>query len=48
MPIMQTRRQFLTGLSLAGAAGALRAPMALATEGARNHEGALCKDPRYL
>ena len=25
MPIMQTRRQFLTGLSLAGAAGALRA-----------------------
>jgi NitT/TauT family transport system substrate-binding protein len=34
MPIMQTRRRFLTALSLAGAAGLVRAPRALAAEGA--------------
>jgi len=34
MPLMQTRRQFLTTLSLAGAAGLLRPPRALAAEGA--------------
>jgi NitT/TauT family transport system substrate-binding protein len=34
MPVMQTRRRFLTTLSLAGAAGLLRAPPALAAEGA--------------
>jgi len=33
MPIMQSRRRFLTTLSLAGAAGLLRAPAALAVEG---------------
>jgi len=33
MPITQTRRQFLTGLSLTGAAGLLRAPSAPAAEG---------------
>jgi NitT/TauT family transport system substrate-binding protein len=33
MPIMQTRRRFLTTLSLAGAAELLRAPHALAAEG---------------
>ena len=34
MPITQTRRRFLTTLSLAGAAGFVRAPPALAAEGA--------------
>src|SRR6516162_8022866 len=33
MPVTKTRRQFLTGLSLAGAAGLLRAPSAPAAEG---------------
>jgi NitT/TauT family transport system substrate-binding protein len=33
MPLMQTRRGFLTALSLAGAAGLLRAPRVLAAEG---------------
>jgi len=33
MPIIQTRRQFLTAMSLAGAAGLVRAPPALAAEG---------------
>jgi len=33
MPIMQTRRRFLTAMSLAGAAGLVRAPPALAAEG---------------
>ena len=33
MPIMQTRRRFLTTLSLAGAAGLVRARPALAAEG---------------
>ena len=33
MPMMQTRRQFLTTLSLAGAAGLLRLPRALGAEG---------------
>jgi NitT/TauT family transport system substrate-binding protein len=33
MSLIQTRRQFLTGLSLAGAAGLLRAPSAPAAEG---------------
>ena len=55
MPIMQTRRQFLTGLSLAGAAGALRAPMALATEGALETTKVrfakipgICNAPQYV
>jgi NitT/TauT family transport system substrate-binding protein len=34
MPMMQTRRQFLTTLSLTGAAGLVGAPRALAAEGA--------------
>jgi hypothetical protein len=33
MPMMQTRRRFLTTLSLAGAAGLTRAPRAEAAEG---------------
>jgi NitT/TauT family transport system substrate-binding protein len=33
MPIIQTRRRFLTTLSLAGAAGLVRAPRVLAAEG---------------
>ena len=33
MPMTQTRRRFLTTLSLAGAAGLVRAPRALAAEG---------------
>ena len=33
MPIIQNRRQFLTTLSLAGAAGLVRAPPSLAAEG---------------
>src|SRR5271168_2433826 len=34
MPIRQTRRRFLTTLSVAGAAGLVRAPRVLAAEGA--------------
>ena len=34
MPAMQTRRRFLTTLSVAGAAGLVRAPRVLAAEGA--------------
>ena len=34
MPTMQTRRRFLTTLSLAGGASLLRAPLALAAAGA--------------
>ena len=49
MPMMQTRRRFLTTLSLAGAAGLVRAPRALAAEGAaRNHLGAPREDPGHL
>src|SRR6266568_3290038 len=33
MPMVQTRRRFLTALSLAGAAGLVRAPNLLAAEG---------------
>ena len=33
MPMTQTRRRFLTTLSLAGAAGLLREPPSLAAEG---------------
>ena len=33
MPLMQSRRRFLTTLSMAGAAGFLRTPPALAGEG---------------
>jgi NitT/TauT family transport system substrate-binding protein len=33
MPLMQTRRRFLTAMALAGAAGLLRRPRALAAEG---------------
>lgn len=34
MTMIQTRREFLTALSLAGAAGVARAPQVLAAEGA--------------
>jgi nitrous oxide reductase len=33
MPMLQTRRRFLSTLALAGAAGPLRAPGALSAEG---------------
>jgi NitT/TauT family transport system substrate-binding protein len=54
MPI-QSRRRFLTTLSLAGAAGLMRAPRALATEAALEtttvritKEGAICGAPQYI
>jgi len=54
MLIMQTRRRFLTTLSLAGAAGLLRAPPSLAAEGALETTririakiGAICLAPQY-
>ena len=34
MPVMQTRRRFLSTAVMAGAAGLIRAPRALAAEGA--------------
>jgi NitT/TauT family transport system substrate-binding protein len=55
MPIMQTRRRFLTTLSLAGAAGLLSAPHVLAAEGALETTtvriakvGAICLAPQYV
>src|SRR5271157_5534066 len=55
MPAMQTRRRFLTTLSLAGAAGLVRAPRALAAEGALETTSvrfvknpAICVAPQYL
>src|SRR5580692_5332771 len=55
MAIMQTRRRFLTTLSLAGAAGLVRAPRVLAAEGlletttlriANRHS--LCNAPQHV
>ena len=54
MSTMQSRRRFLTALSLAGAAGLIRAPVSQAAEGAletttvRLGKGALCGAPAYL
>jgi NitT/TauT family transport system substrate-binding protein len=55
MPMMQTRRRFLTTLSLAGAAGLVRARLALAEEGepeitsVRLHKSpSICNAPRYV
>jgi NitT/TauT family transport system substrate-binding protein len=55
MPITQTRRQFLTTLSLAGAAGLLHAPPSQAAEGALETTtvriakiGAICLAPQYV
>jgi NitT/TauT family transport system substrate-binding protein len=55
MPITQTRRRFLTTLSLAGAAGLLRAPPSHAAEGALETTtvriakiGAICLAPQYV
>ena len=55
MPIMQSRRRFLTTLSMAGAAGLVRAPRVLAAEGAlettavriANVPG-ICIAPQYI
>src|SRR5438874_13808755 len=55
MPIMQTRRRFLTTLSLAGAASMVRAPPSQAAEGSletttvrlAKNEG-LCIAPQYI
>jgi NitT/TauT family transport system substrate-binding protein len=55
MPITQTRRRFLTSLSLAGAAGLLHAPPSQAAEGALETTtvriakiGAICLAPQYV
>jgi NitT/TauT family transport system substrate-binding protein len=54
MPMMQTRRRFLTTLSLAGAAGLLRTPPSLAAEGpletttVRLAKRGLCNAPEYV
>ena len=55
MPMMQTRRRFLTMLSLAGAAGLVRARPALAAEGAPEitsvriqKSPSICNAPRYV
>ena len=55
MTTAQTRRRFLTTLSLAGAGGLMRAPRALATEAALEtttvrltKEGAICGAPQYI
>jgi NitT/TauT family transport system substrate-binding protein len=55
MPIMQTRRRFLATLSLAGAAGLMRAPPALATEGPLEtttvrlvNDRSICIAPEYV
>ena len=55
MPLMQTRRRFLTTLSLAAAAGAARAHQALAGEGAPEitsvriqKSPSICNAPRYV
>ena len=56
MPMKQTRRRFLTTLSMAGAAGLVRVPLALAAEGAletttvrifANRPG-ICVAPQYI
>jgi NitT/TauT family transport system substrate-binding protein len=54
MSIIQTRRQFLTAVSLAGAAGLVRAPPALAAEGQLEtttvrlvRDPGLCLAPQY-
>jgi NitT/TauT family transport system substrate-binding protein len=55
MPITQTRRRLLTTLSMAGAAGLVRAPRALAAEGAlettsvrlSNGRG-ICVSPQWI
>ena len=54
MSSTQTRRRFLTALSLAGTAGFLRAPPALAGEGALEttsvrlvNDGSICIAPEY-
>jgi NitT/TauT family transport system substrate-binding protein len=56
MPIQQSRRRFLTTLSMAGAAGLVRVPPAQATEGAletttvrifANRPG-ICVAPQYI
>ena len=55
MPMVQTRRRFLTTLSMAGAAGLLRAPPPLAAEGALETTTvriakipAICLAPQYV
>src|ERR1700737_5248884 len=55
MPITQTRRQFLTTLSLAGAAGLLHAPPSRAAEGALEtpsvrlmRHPVICIAPQYV
>jgi NitT/TauT family transport system substrate-binding protein len=55
MPMMQTRRRFLTTLSLAGAAGLLRAPPSLAAEGPLEttilriaYRHSLCNAPQHV
>jgi NitT/TauT family transport system substrate-binding protein len=55
MSVIQSRRQFLTALSLAGAAGLLRAPRALAAEGALEtttvrlaKNSGICIAPQYV
>src|SRR5207244_11614022 len=55
MPLMQTRRRFLTTLSLAGAAGLVRARPALAGEGEPEitsvriqRSPSICNAPRYV
>jgi NitT/TauT family transport system substrate-binding protein len=55
MPIVQTRRRFLTTLSLAGAAGLVRARPALAGDGAPEitsvriqKSPSICNAPRYV
>jgi len=54
MPMVQTRRRFLTTLSLAGAAGLLRVPRSLAAEGPLEtttvrlvNDGSICIAPEY-
>ena len=54
MPLAQTRRRFLTTMSLAGAAGLLRTPLGLAAEGplettsVRILKPALCVSTLYV
>jgi NitT/TauT family transport system substrate-binding protein len=54
MPMMQSRRRFLTTVSLAGAAGLLGAPPTLAAEGpletttVRLAKGGICIAPQYV
>jgi NitT/TauT family transport system substrate-binding protein len=55
MPMTQTRRRFLTTISLAGAAGLIRAPRALAAEGALETTtvrlpkiSSICVAPQYV